>query len=272
MGDSNGLRQELAALIRDNEDEISKRLERRYVEEYPHSRANLMDAREIHRWTLSEIESIARLMETGDLSLRTYRGYYGDPVEDPYNPELTAFASFVSANLFEARHIAPIFFRMREKDATRMSAITDIFEQTMQDVIAYNCEIYAASIKLPGSLFRTWDMLSGMVPQGDPVDTPAKRYLESSAAEELSHRVEHGSGGGVAVEAHAYPGKERLSDRERDVLQFLIEGKTNGEIAGALGLRQNTVKNHVAHIFDKCNVNTRAELVALVLGGDGRGV
>lgn len=267
MRDSAELRQQLAALLRDNVDEIAERLERKYVEEYPRSRANLMDAGVIHQWTLDEIENIARLVETGDPSLRIYRGQYGDIIEDLYNPELATFANFISTTLFEARHIAPIFFRTQTKDVAHVQAIMDLFEQTIQDVIAYNCELYATSVKSPGSLFRTWNLYSGMVPQGDPEDTPAKRYLKPSVVEELSRRTVAESGDG-AKENRTFPGEEHLSSRERDVLDLLVAGRTNGEIAAALGLRQNTVKNHVAHIFDKCNVNTRVELVALVFNKD----
>lgn len=60
---------------------------------------------------------------------------------------------------------------------------------------------------------------------------------------------------------------ETCSPREREVVDLLVQGKTNGEIAAALNIRQNTVKNHVARIFDKFGVNTRAALVAQVMGG-----
>lgn len=254
MEAADDLRRELADLLRSNADEISARLEQKYVEEYPRSRANFMDAGIIHQWTLDEIESLARTAETGDPTLRSYQGQYGDAVVDPHEPELTAFACFVSACLFEARHIAPMLFQLPVKDVAHVRSVRELFERVVQDVIAYNCELYAASVKQAGSLIRTWDILSGMVPQGEPADTPAKRYL--AFADDRS---------GAACPC-AFPGEERLTDREREVLRLLVEGRTNGEIASALGLRQNTVKNHVAHIFDKCAVNTRVELTALVLG------
>lgn len=259
MEDSDGLRRELAALLRDNVDEISARLERKYVEEYPNSRANFMDACTIHQWTLDSIESLAQVVETGDVSLRTYRGQYGDAVVDPHEPELTSFACFVSGCLFEARHIAPFFFRLSTKGMSHVQAAKELFERTIQEIVAHNCELYAASVRQPGSLIRTWDILSGMVPQGEPDDTPAKRYLKPADDSSDSESF------------HSFPGEELLTDREHDVLELLVAGWTNGEIAAALGLRQNTVKNHVAHIFDKCNVNTRTEMVALFLGGRQRG-
>ena len=55
-------------------------------------------------------------------------------------------------------------------------------------------------------------------------------------------------------------------------MRLAVSGKTNGEIAAALGMSQNTVENHMARIFDKLNVNTRTELVAKVLTGGGEGL
>ena len=49
------------------------------------------------------------------------------------------------------------------------------------------------------------------------------------------------------------------------MLDLIVDGKTNGEIVGLLSISQNTVKNHVARIFDKYNVNTRTELVSKAL-------
>ena len=111
MSDEGELRRDLAALLRDNREGVAERLERGYVEAYPRSRANFMAASAIHQWTLDEIENLAQVVESGDCSMRTYRGQYGDAVEDPHNPELTAFASYISANLFEARQMAPFLFQ-----------------------------------------------------------------------------------------------------------------------------------------------------------------
>ena len=56
-----------------------------------------------------------------------------------------------------------------------------------------------------------------------------------------------------------------LSNREMEVLQLLSEGKTNKEIAKALWISEQTVKTHVAHIFDKLGTSDRTETVARAL-------
>ena len=271
MFDEAELRQDLAALLRDNREELAERLERGYVEAYPRSRANFMATSAIHQWTLDEIENLAQVAASGDCSMRTYRGQYGDAVEDPHNPELTAFASYISANLFEARQMAPFLFqRGGGKGIPHTQALLELFERTIQEVIAYNCELFAASVKTPGVLLRTWEMTQGMVSSPTTVDTPAKRYLgiEGSAPESRKgaavgapHEGELDDG----ASEHRQMPRMTLSARECEVLDLIVEGKTNGEIAGILSISQNTVKNHVARIFDKYNVNTRTELVSKAL-------
>lgn len=275
MFDEGELRRDLAALLRNNREEVAERLERGYVEAYPHSRANFMAASAIHQWTLDEIENLAQVVESGDCSMRTYRGQYGDAVEDPHNPELTAFASYISANLFEARQMAPFMFqRGGGKGIPHAQALLELFEHTIQEVIAYNCELFAASVKTPGVLLRTWEMTQGMV-SSPAADTPAKRYLGiEGPAPEGPQGVTVGTvpegDPREGVPLRGEPGRCRttrttLSAREREVLDLIVEGRTNGEIAGILSISQNTVKNHVARIFDKYNVNTRTELVSKAL-------
>lgn len=49
-----------------------------------------------------------------------------------------------------------------------------------------------------------------------------------------------------------------LTDREHEVLLGLAAGKTNKEIAEALGISAKTAGNHIQHIFDKTGVRTRS--------------
>ncbi|MEC4891067.1 MAG: response regulator transcription factor [Nitrospira sp.] len=57
-------------------------------------------------------------------------------------------------------------------------------------------------------------------------------------------------------------GLEQLSPQERAILPLLAEGKTNKEIAARLRLSDKTIKNYLAHIFDKLQVSRRTEAVA----------
>jgi DNA-binding NarL/FixJ family response regulator len=54
-----------------------------------------------------------------------------------------------------------------------------------------------------------------------------------------------------------------LSAQEQRVLALVAEGKTNKEIAAALGLSDKTVKNHLSNIFQKLQVSRRAHAAAI---------
>ena len=56
-----------------------------------------------------------------------------------------------------------------------------------------------------------------------------------------------------------------LTRRESEVMQWIIEGKTNPEIALVLGAATRTVHKHVERIFQKLGVQTRAAAVREVL-------
>lgn len=56
--------------------------------------------------------------------------------------------------------------------------------------------------------------------------------------------------------------EERLSAQERRILPLLAEGKTNKEIAAALGLSDKTVKNYLANVFEKLNISRRTQAAA----------
>ncbi len=52
-----------------------------------------------------------------------------------------------------------------------------------------------------------------------------------------------------------------LTDREKEILQPLAEGKSAKEIAAALNISQYTVETHRTHIMQKLNLHSAAEIV-----------
>jgi two-component system response regulator NreC len=66
------------------------------------------------------------------------------------------------------------------------------------------------------------------------------------------------------------PGEDRarydgLSDRERQVLKLVAEGKTSRQIAEELFLSVNTVQTHRAHIMEKLGLHNRTDLIRYAL-------
>jgi DNA-binding NarL/FixJ family response regulator len=63
-----------------------------------------------------------------------------------------------------------------------------------------------------------------------------------------------------------------LTSRERQILELVIEGCTNREIAERMFLAESTVKRHLSSTFRRLGVNSRREAAAAMLAADqGRG-
>ena len=60
-----------------------------------------------------------------------------------------------------------------------------------------------------------------------------------------------------------FPGSERLSSRQREVMELLAHGCQNKEIATTLRISLSTVATHMGSIFEKLQVSNRAHAVAI---------
>jgi DNA-binding NarL/FixJ family response regulator len=103
--------------------------------------------------------------------------------------------------------------------------------------------------------------------------------LKGAPAEELQRAIRVVADGGAWLDpavtrrvldvyrAAPEPSKARgagltlLTERERDVLVLIGEGKTNSEIAQALFVGEGTVKTHINHLFSKLDLRDRAAAV-----------
>jgi DNA-binding CsgD family transcriptional regulator len=59
--------------------------------------------------------------------------------------------------------------------------------------------------------------------------------------------------------------KYDLTNREREVLSLLIEGRTKKDISKILFVSHNTIGTHINHIYQKLNVTNRGSVVAKAL-------
>ena len=83
-----------------------------------------------------------------------------------------------------------------------------------------------------------------------------KSYFTSEVGEVLFAKFLHGKG---EVAADSAPG--RLTDREREIVQLLTEGKSNKEVADILHISQKTAETHRAAIMKKLKLASFADLV-----------
>jgi DNA-binding NarL/FixJ family response regulator len=100
----------------------------------------------------------------------------------------------------------------------------------------------------PEELFRT---LRGVV-RGEAFVTPS---MAARILDEFTRKVQRPK---EATSAG-------LSPREREVLELLTRGAVNKEIAAALKIAENTVKNHLKSIMEKLHLENRVQVVAYAL-------
>jgi len=97
----------------------------------------------------------------------------------------------------------------------------------------------------------------------------ANGYLQKSAGrDELIHALRVVAGGGrylpqgIAERLAGIQFGPSITAREREILARIARGRANKEIAGDLGIAEDTVKRHVSNIFQKLDVSDRAEATA----------
>jgi DNA-binding NarL/FixJ family response regulator len=76
-----------------------------------------------------------------------------------------------------------------------------------------------------------------------------RRFISPSASKSLAGR----------------PPASELSAREREILEFIVKGKSNKEIADALGITEGTVKWHVNLILSRLSVSDRTQAAITAL-------
>jgi len=69
----------------------------------------------------------------------------------------------------------------------------------------------------------------------------------------------------LLVEKEVEPLISPLSRRETEILEYIARGNSNKDIAQALGISNQTVKNHVTSIMRKLSANDRTHAVVLAL-------
>ena len=62
----------------------------------------------------------------------------------------------------------------------------------------------------------------------------------------------------------------RLTTREAQVLERIVAGRLNKQIADDLGISIKTVEAHRANIMEKLNANTVADLLKIALGAQSK--
>lgn len=98
------------------------------------------------------------------------------------------------------------------------------------------------------------------------IQSGAKSYLlKDMSVEEIASTIRAVYSGDtliprqVAARLTERSEREQLTERERDVLESLIKGRSNKEIASSLCISEDTVKSHLKGLFAKLRVRDRTE-------------
>lgn len=96
-------------------------------------------------------------------------------------------------------------------------------------------------------------------------DAPFDQVIEAIRSVARGENVIHPSMTKKLLNLHQQKKPEEdenaLTEREKEVLQCLVEGLSNKEIADKLFISDKTVKIHVSKIFKKLNVKSRSQVV-----------
>jgi DNA-binding CsgD family transcriptional regulator len=94
---------------------------------------------------------------------------------------------------------------------------------------------------------------------------------EATADARRVRRVLHDNGVRGRLRSHERParGWASLTDSERRVVRVVARGATNRDAAEQLFLSPHTVSSHLRHAFSKLEINSRNELIRLVLAEEG---
>lgn len=100
-------------------------------------------------------------------------------------------------------------------------------------------------------------------------------YLQKNvSAADLAHAIRSADTGRMTLSSEAaqvlaesvtQPHIDHLTERELEVLEHVVAGLTNAEIAGILFVSLGTVKFHVSNIYQKLGVDSRIEAVKLAV-------
>jgi two-component system, NarL family, response regulator len=104
------------------------------------------------------------------------------------------------------------------------------------------------------------------------VKSGAKGYLVKDAApQQIRESVRRVAAGGSVLSSNLATklaesiARPELSTRERQVLKYLANGRSNKEIARVLYISEHTAKAHVRAIMTKLNADSRAEVIAIAI-------
>lgn len=224
---------DVAAALRPRIGQIAEEVAARYGRYYPHSAGTDMDQDFVICWTTREVSDFLDCVATGSVN-SNYASWEGDTATVHFDM-VSPLANRLEMILLYAEVCAEFLWEEYVVEATRLPEAVATFERCVARLFADDAAQYAKANLTDGALEKTWRL--------GPRSAAGRPAASSQAPQDFSQR-------------------------QLQIVRFVAEGRSNGEIAAALGISAHTVRNHLATIFDKLNVNNRTEL-ALKATRDG---
>lgn len=115
---------------------------------------------------------------------------------------------------------------------TDLDTVNSVMALGASGYLAKNLELHEMTAAI--SKVLNGELWAFSPPQASPLETPALRNGEADRF-------------------------ASLSEKQRRILQLIVEGKLNKQIAGEVGIAEQTVKIHVSNILKKLGVRTRTQ-------------
>jgi DNA-binding NarL/FixJ family response regulator len=145
------------------------------------------------------------------------------------------------------------------QDPPPAEELIDLWRQAV-DAFDYGqvVQLTLSRIRLAGALRAT-----GRADEASALADIARGAAQSMGAAPMLEELRTLGTAGRRAGDEQRAGLTALTDRERDVLNHLVDGRTNRQIAGTLYISEKTVSVHVSNILAKLGVRSRAEAAAL---------
>ncbi len=210
----------------------------------------LLDLSAAHGWTLLTDAHLAlgEVDEAADVAARAEARASAAPL-----PQQTAGVRYARASVTLAQGDAPSAVAVGHDAAAR-------FERAGNPLFAARARVLAgAALGAAGQRQAAVAELE----RADAVLSASGAQREAAVAARELRRV------GRRVVRRRRPatsraGPDELSAREREVAHRVTLGETNREVAAALFLSEKTIESHLARIYDKLGVHSRAALAAII--------
>ncbi len=226
---------QLVEFLSNHMDEIVDGLIASYIARYPQSRSSSLSKKSLDRWTREEIGELVDALRHETVYARSNLLYTGDLAKGE-SDIITPLANYVETKMIVGKWVTGYLWENYDAPTRKIQQACQFIEEATLRLIRDNLDEYKETVLVSGSLLRYWS---------DPLNAES-----------------HTRGPAHAVRVS---GVEGLTPQERKVLLLAVKGCTNGEIATDLGVAQNTVKNHLAHIYAKMGVSNRTELTSKYL-------